>query len=158
MTSDTEKCKLYNTNKNGTANPFHIENSYGGIPQNLLTNTILLTILLAAFLVIRKSAFKVFNKMKVNNIEKWTHTFFSFASHMFDRTEKGDDSSSSSDHDSPTRPLSKNDVRDDTADAEEEEEQGSAVSPHRRPPSVSRSLSISESITFWQWLKSIFTI
>lgn len=46
------KCNLYNKNNQST-NPYHLQNSYGGIPQNLLTNLIVLAILLLLFFFLR---------------------------------------------------------------------------------------------------------
>lgn len=64
----------------GNTSIFKIENPYGGIPQNLLTNLIGLSILLSLFLILRKSAWKVINRIvPKNDMDRWNHIFFSFS-------------------------------------------------------------------------------
>lgn len=78
------RCNLQNKN-NHSSGPLHISNPYGGIPQNLITNSVGLVILLIVFLILRKSALKVLNKIvKKDDVEKWTHLFFSFTASMVD--------------------------------------------------------------------------
>ena len=72
---NTSQCGLYN--KNNHSSPIYIKNSYGGIPQNLLTNTIGFVFLAFLFLLLRKSAWRVVNKIvKKDGIERWYHLFF----------------------------------------------------------------------------------
>lgn len=125
--SEAEKCKLYINDHNET-NPYHIKNSYGGIPQNLITNLILLAILLVTFLILRKSAWKVVNRIvKKDDLERWTLVFFSFTENLIHGGQ-------------------------DRTDGEEViNNRGS-----RRLP-IRRQSSITETMTFGQWLASIFT-
>jgi hypothetical protein len=77
----SNQCNLHN--KNNHTSPIYIENPYGGIPQNLLTNTIGLIILLLIFLVLRKSAWKVLNRIvRKDDVDRWTNLFFSFTTNM----------------------------------------------------------------------------
>jgi len=64
MEGGEQNCALYSFNK---SDPFHIGNTYGGIPTNLVTNAIGWTLLMIGFLLIRKSAFKF---LKVKQLEK----------------------------------------------------------------------------------------
>lgn len=83
MSSDESKCNLYHKTDQGNSSIFHIQNPYGGIPQNLLTNLIGVGILLALFLILRKSAWKVINHIvPKNDVDRWTHIFFSFSHAM----------------------------------------------------------------------------
>ena len=81
---DATKCNLYNKNNQST-NPYHIQNAYGGIPQNLLTNVIVLSILLILFFLLRKSAWKVLNAFRRDDLQRWTHTFFDFTTNVVTR-------------------------------------------------------------------------
>ena len=64
----------------GNSSIFKIQNPYGGIPQNLLTNLIGISVLLTLFLILRKSAWKVINRIvPKNDIDRWNHIFFSFS-------------------------------------------------------------------------------
>ena len=51
--SANDSCKLSHTTGN-TTDPFHLGNPYGGLPQNLITNSIGVAIILLLFLVLRK--------------------------------------------------------------------------------------------------------
>ena len=76
---DFGKCALYNKTSGSSDNIFHIANQYGGIPQNLVTNLIFLAVLVALFIVLRKSAWKLVNKIvNRDDMERWTQIFFSF--------------------------------------------------------------------------------
>ena len=76
---DDSKCNLYHkSDKNSSW--IQIQNPYGGIPQNLLTNLIGIGILLSLFLILRKSAWKVINHIvPKNDMDRWNHIFFSFS-------------------------------------------------------------------------------
>lgn len=84
MATDDTKCNLYHkTDQGGNSSIFHIQNPYGGIPQNLLTNLIGVGILLALFFIMRKSAWKVIDQLvPKNDMDRWTHIFFSFSNAM----------------------------------------------------------------------------
>lgn len=135
QTDDVKKCKLYNKNQ---SNPFHIEATYGGIPQNLVTNLIILSILLASFLILRKSAWKLLNKIvRKNDVERWTHIFFSFTDHL--RHPR---------HGHHGDPL-------------ENETDATPASSDQDPVdrvALQRQRSVGDSRTFGEWLKSIFTL
>lgn len=82
------RCNLYNKTvggaggSGGSQNPFGIVNNYGGIPQNLLTNVIAATVLVLIFVFLRKSAWKVLNKILTkDDVEKWSNVFYSFRTH-----------------------------------------------------------------------------
>eukprot|EP00095_Tigriopus_kingsejongensis_P008456 snap_masked-scaffold18_size714446-processed-gene-1.9 protein:Tk08456 transcript:snap_masked-scaffold18_size714446-processed-gene-1.9-mRNA-1 annotation:"hypothetical protein L798_12217" len=127
--SESDKCNL-NNNRN-ESNPYHIKNSYGGIPQNLITNLILLSMLLITFLILRKSAWKVVNRIvKKDDLERWTHVFFSFTDNLINRGQ-------------------------DKADGGPPEDEATSSSSRRLP--LRRQSSITETMTFGQWLASIFT-
>ena len=82
-TDDDSKCNLYHKTDKGNSSLIHFQNPYGGIPQNLLTNLIGVAILLGLFLILRKSAWKVINHIvPKNDIDRWTHIFFSFSNAM----------------------------------------------------------------------------
>lgn len=80
---DDSKCNLYNKSQ---SNVYHLENTYGGIPQNLITNLVGWACLLFLFIVLRKSAWKVLNtvvrKDDLRKIERWTTMFFAFSATM----------------------------------------------------------------------------
>ena len=77
---DSTTCKLYHKPGQGNSSLFHLQNPYGGLPQNLLTNLIGLAILIALFLFLRKSAWRVLNHIvPKNDMDRWTHIFFSFS-------------------------------------------------------------------------------
>ena len=52
--SANDSCKLGHTAGGNTTDPFHIGNPYGGIPTNLITNSIGVAGILLLFLVLRK--------------------------------------------------------------------------------------------------------
>ena len=63
MADNKSECGIYPIGNQ--SDPFHIGNVYGGIPTNLITNTIGWFLLMMMFIMIRKSAFKF---MKVEQI------------------------------------------------------------------------------------------
>ena len=66
-----------------------MQNTYGGIPQNLVTNLIVIAILVILFVILRKSAWKVVNKIvKKDEVDRWTDIFFSFTSNIGDQVQK----------------------------------------------------------------------
>ena len=77
---DDDKCALYNKNKS-SENYLHLQNPYGGIPQNLATNLIGTLVLVILFVLLRKNAWKVVNKIvNKDEVDRWSHIFFSFTS------------------------------------------------------------------------------
>ena len=80
------QCNL--RNRNNKTSPIGLHTTYGGIPQNLVTNAILTIILLAVFFILRKSAWKVVNKLvRPDEVGRWSHLFFSQAANVV--TEAG---------------------------------------------------------------------
>jgi len=67
-------------------------NPYGGIPTNLTINLIGLILLLLMFLILRKNAWRLLNKIiRKDDVERWTHTFFSFTTEIFHKEEDEDE-------------------------------------------------------------------
>ena len=65
-------------------------NPYGGIPTNLTVNLIgfILTILL--FLILRRSSWRVINRIvRKDDMERWTHMFFSFTAKIISSNDDG---------------------------------------------------------------------
>ena len=148
MSADFGKCALYN--KTSGDNIFHIVNQYGGIPQNLVTNLIILSILVVLFIVLRKSAWKVVNKIvNKDDMERWTQVFFSFTFEVASTIGQ------------EARGILNRGARRDPGDGEPEpetdvEEDEDAIEEAERPPQVVRQQSVTK-LTFWQWLKTTFT-
>ena len=76
---DNTTCALHK--KSNDSDPFHIGNTYGGIPTNLITNTIGWILLLLLFIFIRKSAFEYIKKgslvtVREHNWNKLIHVFY----------------------------------------------------------------------------------
>ena len=58
-------------------------NPYGGIPQNLLINTIGFSILILIFLILRKRAYKLLNSVvKNNDVQQLSHSVSSFSARV----------------------------------------------------------------------------
>ena len=56
----------------------------------MATNLIGLLILVALFVLLRKNAWKVVNKIvKKDEVDRWTHIFFSFTSNIGDQVRPG---------------------------------------------------------------------
>jgi hypothetical protein len=89
MSDADSKCNLYHKNDTGqNSSIFHIQNPYGGIPQNLLTNLIGVGILVSLFLIMRKSAWKALNQIvHKHDVDHWTDIFFSFTNAVSSITE-----------------------------------------------------------------------
>ena len=63
-------------------------NPYGGIPTNLFLNLIGLILILLMFLILRKNAWRLINKIvRKDDMERWTHMFFSFTSGILSHKE-----------------------------------------------------------------------
>ena len=178
---DEETCKLYHATDQGNSSLFHLQNPYGGIPQNLLTNLIGLTILLALFLFLRKSAWKVLNHIvPKTDMDRWTHIFFSFSdalSHVSQRKSHQDADFTVID---PTEGGFEG-IQETPEDQDSRITEGARVSykeepemepepvDHPRAPQVTargdpvsmssnHSLSYIREGSFMDWLKSIFTL
>ena len=179
---DPARCNLYNKTDHGE-NPYHISNTYGGIPVNLLTNLIGLSLLIVAFLVLRRNALKVMTKIvKKDDLDKWTHLFFSAAVNTAqDVREKinrgtqrvvrrvGNGSGRDVPEGSPdTRSEDRISVvlqeEEDPALGRDSPQPEQQQQPHdfrgsgRRATRLERQFTLSvKEQTFWQWFKSIFT-
>ena len=87
MSSSNDSCKLGHTTGGNTTDPFHIGNPYGGLPQNLITNSIGVAIILLLFLVLRKRAALAWI-MRTDDLERLTSRVFNVTA---DTIEKGID-------------------------------------------------------------------
>lgn len=176
-------CKLYHKTDQGNSSLFHLQNPYGGIPQNLLTNAIGLAILLALFLFLRKSAWKVLNHIvPKNDMDRWTHIFFSFSNALTHVSQRRSHQEADFEVIDPTEGGFEGIQEEQVVASEEESADGgsSRVSfpqcvvtqepgPHPRAPEVTahgepvsmssnHSLSYIREGSFMDWLKSIFTL
>ena len=85
----TSKCKLHPV-ENSTI--FPNANPYGGIPTNLFINFASTAIIVLMFLILRKSSWKLINKIvRKDEIERWTHVFFSFTAAMLSTKEEDEE-------------------------------------------------------------------
>ena len=65
-------------------------NPYGGIPTNLFINLIGLITILLMFIILRKIKWKSINKIvRKDDMERWTHMFFSFTAGVLSHKEEG---------------------------------------------------------------------
>lgn len=143
MSSNTsQQCHLYHKN-NGSSGVIKLANSYGGIPQNLITNVIGLTILIVVFLLLRKAAWKVVNKIvKLEEFEKWTHVFFSHVMPMrISRRRRSDHQQQE-----PSPMLQDPDSIQPAPDDE----------PESGRPRLNKQYTQTDAQTFCEWFKSIF--
>ena len=75
------RCSLNKNASNSTLLPDI--NPYGGIPQNLLINTIGSSILILIFLILRKRAYKLLHSvLKNNDVQQLSHSVSSFSSRI----------------------------------------------------------------------------
>ena len=180
-------CKLYHKTDQGNSSLFHLQNPYGGIPQNLLTNVIGLAILLALFLFLRKSAWKVLNHIvPKNDMDRWTHIFFSFSNALTHVSQRRSHQEADFEVIDPTEGGFEG-IQEVVASEEESATDGGSsrvsfpqaecanavtqepgrahprapqVTAHGEPVSMSsnHSLSYIREGSFMDWLKSIFTL
>ena len=86
QTNETSQCSVTNKIKTKTNGTFPYQDIYSGIPQNFLINVIGFSGLLLLFLVLRKSAWKVVNRLHLTkDITHWSSSFVSFSSHMLQK-------------------------------------------------------------------------
>jgi len=184
MSDNGKLCNLYTYN---TTDPFHLGNTYGGLPTNLVTNLIGWTLLMLMFLIVRKSAFK-FVKLKrlehitsdLNLMGRITKLFFSGninAEHELNPGFSSRENLSAcgeppaddpGDHSDAARSGEHRVVFDDQDNLDDSDELlAAAETPgvgfqhhqsHGSHHRLSRTLSIDEETGFWSWLVKVFTL
>ncbi|XP_023342328.1 CSC1-like protein 2 [Eurytemora carolleeae] len=162
--SDIEKCNLYTFN---STDPFHIGNTYGGLPTNLVTNLIGWTFLMLLFVMVRKSAYK-YIKLKrlermsselnfMNKIAQLFHSGNTNAELVDNKEVQPEMNSSVTESGEP--PDNVNHVPDDIDVPDivqhlDPNEDSRNLTDDR----ISRSFSLEEEDGFWSWFVKIFTM
>ena len=183
MSGNASECGIYPAGNQ--SDPFHLGNVYGGIPTNLITNTIGWILLMILFILIRKSAFKFvklenlgdFLSNTERNMSRVIQVFFS-ASQPADKPEYEEGIANGGFRSSPTRAdiVDENDadtivVCDDNGDATDGagSSDGQVKDRTATPDNSSNLLSsrrlelarqnsvLREGGSFWAWLVQAIT-